>query len=494
MNDIKEEEQRIANITVIAKVEYLPAVIDFVRYISSKLGLGDRDVKRLELVVEEACLNVIEHAFDPDEIGTFDVIILRKPGKIVVAVEDQGLPFDFKKFKTGKESGLGMVLMRAFADEIYFINLGHHGKRVELIKLLPYKDIEAYISEEEKGKVISLPPVPKDIPLNIRLMTQDDSVNMARCIYRSYGYSYGWDFIYYPERVKELLQSGLLTSCVTLNPGEEIVGHFAMMIDHKDSQVGETGMAVVDPRYRGRGLFKQMKEFMVKYAQEKGMYGIYSEAVAVHPYSQKGNISIGAHETGLLLGLVPATMFFKKIQKEHKKKRQSAVLFYLKVKDSPIQDVYPPFHHSSMIRSIYEKNNLKRNIKDASKLIEHTELPQNAQIDVKVHTDLNSAFMRIIQYGKDIEDLARFRLKELCLRRIDCIYLDLPLTHPATQKFCASIEILGFFFGGVIPEMFDGDVLRLQYLNNVDIDLNSIVVVSDFGKELFDYITLVRNE
>lgn len=494
MNDIKKEEQRIASITVIAKIEYLPAVIDFVRYISSKLGLDDKDVKRLELVVEEACLNVIEHAFDSDEVGTFDVIILRKPGKIVVAVEDQGLPFDFKKFKTGKESGLGMVLMRAFADEIHFINLGHRGKRVELIKLLPYKDIETYISEEEKEKAISLPLVPKDILLNIRLMTQDDSVSMSRCIYRSYGYSYGWDFIYYPERVKELLQSGLLTSCVTLNPGEEIVGHFAMMVDHKDSQVGETGMAVVDPRYRGRGLFKQMKEFMVEYAKEKGMYGIYSEAVAVHPYSQKGNISIGAHETGLLLGLVPATMFFKKIQKEHKKKRQSAVLFYLKIKDGPIQDVYPPFHHSSMIRSIYEKNNLKRNIKDTSKLIEHTELPQNAQIDVKVHTDQNSAFMRITQYGKDIEDLARFRLKELCLRRIDCIYLDLPLTHPATQKFCASLEMLGFFFGGVIPEMFNGDVLRLQYLNNVDIDLNSIVVVSDFGKELFDYITLVRSD
>ena len=494
MDRINKEEQRIASTTVIAKVEYLPAVIDFVRYISSKLGLYDKDVKRLELVVEEACLNVIEHAFDPDEVGTFDIIILRKPGMIVVGVEDQGLPFDFKKFKVGKESGLGMILMKAFADEIHFINLGHHGKRVELIKLLPYKDVESYISEEEKGKVISLQPITKDIPLNIRLMTEGDSVNMARCIYRSYGYSYGWDFIYYPERVKELLRSGLLTSCVILNPNEEIVGHFAMMVDHKDSQVGETGMAVVDPRYRGRGLFKQMKGFMVKYAQKKGMYGIYSEAVAVHPYSQKGNISIGAHETGLLLGLVPATMFFKKIQKEHKKKRQSAVLFYLKIKDSLIKDVYPPFHHSSMIRNIYETNNLKRNIKDASKLIEHTKLAPNAQIDVKVNTDQNIAFMQIRRYGNDIEDLARFRLKELCLRRIDCIYLDLPLFHPATQKFCASMEMLGFFFGGVIPEMFEGDVLRLQYLNNLDIDINSVVVVSDFGKELFDYITLVRNE
>lgn len=36
--------------------------------------------------------------------------------------------------------------------------------------------------------------------------------------------------------------------------------------------------------------------------------------------------------------------------------------------------------------------------------------------------------------------------------------------------------------------MFDGDVLRLQYLNNVDIDSKDISIASDFGKELLDYV------
>ena len=69
-----------------------------------------------------------------DEQGAFKVIILRKPGRVAVAVEDQGLPFDFRKFETGKDSGLGVMLMKAFADEIHFINLGRDGKRVELAK------------------------------------------------------------------------------------------------------------------------------------------------------------------------------------------------------------------------------------------------------------------------------------------------------------------------------------------------------------------------
>jgi serine/threonine-protein kinase RsbW len=111
---------------------------------------------------------------------------------------------------------------------------------------------------------------------------------------------------------------------------------------------------------------------------------------------------------------------------------------------------------------------------------------------VNVQTVTSFAFMLIKQYGTDLEELVKFRLHELCLRRIDCIYIDLPLSHPATQKFCAHLEMLGFFFAGVIPEMRDGDVLRLQYLNTMDVDLDNIHIASDFGKELLDYVLKAR--
>jgi anti-sigma regulatory factor (Ser/Thr protein kinase) len=150
MDNISEEQQ-VARITLAAKTELLSAVASFVREISMKLGLAGTDIDRLELMVEEACMNVIEHAFDPGESGFFDVVVLRKPGQVVVAVEDQGLPFDFRKFDADKESGLGVMLMKAFADEIHFLNLGRRGKRVELVKNLPYKDVEAYIYHTLNG-------------------------------------------------------------------------------------------------------------------------------------------------------------------------------------------------------------------------------------------------------------------------------------------------------------------------------------------------------
>lgn len=47
---------------------------------------------------------------------------------------------------------------------------------------------------------------------------------------------------------------------------------------------------------------------------------------------------------------------------------------------------------------------------------------------------------------------------------------------------------LGFFFGCIIPEYGDGDVLRMQYLNNVEISRDDIKTASEFGQDLLDYI------
>ena len=52
-------------------------------------------------------------------------------------------------------------------------------------------------------------------------MRPDEGAALARCFYRVYGYSYG-EFLYYPEKVRELLESGLQTSLAAVTPAGEI--------------------------------------------------------------------------------------------------------------------------------------------------------------------------------------------------------------------------------------------------------------------------------
>ena len=80
------------------------------------------------------------------------------------------------------------------------------------------------------------------------------------------------------------------------------------------------------------------------------------------------------------------------------------------------------------------------------------------------------------------------RLRELCLQRVDWICLDLPLSHPGAAQYCAALEALGFFFAGVIPDLADDDILSLQYLNEIEADVASAQIASEFGKELFAYV------
>jgi hypothetical protein len=365
------------------------------------------------------------------------------------------------------------------------VNLGRRGNRVELLKYLPLTDVRDHLPEEEHHRTVEATAAHEDVPLEIRMMHPEESFELSRCVYRSYGYSYDWDYIYYPDRIRELQEQGLMISCVAVTPEGEFVGHLAITVERPGSPVGEAGQAVVDPRFRGHHLFPKMKTFMAQWADEAGMYGLYSEATAVHPYSQRGNLHLGARETGFLLGYIPASVSYKQIGDERADRRGSVALFYMRVRDEPEREIYPPMPYLEQVRRVVEHNGLRRVI---------GEVPdpalQPSRMSVEVRQDHNLAFLRVEEPGTDLEELARSHLRDLSLHRVDCVYVDLPLSHPATQRSAARLNNLGVFFGGIIPEAHPGggDVLRLQYLNNVEIEAGDVSTASDFGEELLDLI------
>jgi serine/threonine-protein kinase RsbW len=268
----------------------------------------------------------------------------------------------------------------------------------------------------------------------------------------------------------------------------QFVGHLALRIEDPHSSVGEAGQAVVDPRFRGHRLFERMKTFLAERAKEWGMYGLYSEATAVHPYSQEGNLYLGAKETGYLLGYIPSSVSYKEIGEERERQRGSIALFYMRVNPEPERKIYPPLTYQETVQRIIERNGLRRIIQNTSE----PEMPTSSRVSVNVRQDHNLAFLKVEEPGADLEVLLRSRLRELCLHRVDCIYVDLPLSRPATAQVGAGLSDLGFFLGGIIPEAHGGaaggDVLRLQYLNNVEIKPDEVQTASGFGRELLEKV------
>ena len=249
--------------------------------------------------------------------------------------------------------------------------------------------------------------------------------------------------------------------------------------------LGEAGQAVVHPRFRGHHLFPRMKTFMAQKSGDAGMYGLFSEATAVHPYSQRGNLELGAKETGFLLGYIPSSVSYAEIDEDRAGRRGSVALFYLRTNEEPARTIYPPAPYRQAVERVVGHNGLRRAVGDGTGPV-----PASSRMAVDVRRDHNLAFLSVEEPGEDLGEIVGLRLRELCLHRIDAIYADLPLSHPATARTADGLAALGFFFGGIVPEAHaaGGDVLRLQYLNEVEIERSDVSTASNFGRGLLDLV------
>lgn len=480
---MESNEKILARLHLIAREDYIPAALLLVRSVVEKEGFTDKQLLHIEMITEEACLNVIQHAFEPGEEGRFDLILIRQPGCIVIAIEDQGLPFDHTELEKA-QGGLGMRLMRGLADEVKFYSMGKRGKRVELIKNLPREDPASLMTDTDRDQINNKEQLSAE-PVGFRMMSPADATGLTRCVYRTYGYSYGSDYIYNPAEVRELLASGIIESFLAVTEADDVVGHLALMYHKPGAMVGESGQAVVDNRFRGRKLFEQLKVQLIDYAKKKGLYGIYSEATTAHPYSQKGNITLGAVETGFMLAYAPESLAIKTIESSSKELRMAGLFYYLNINDSPERTIYLPENHKEILSIIIGKIGLNRKTGSPA-----------AQFDAQTHTVVHSkirpewghALMFVSEYGSDFERIMKTMLREIKNQKIASIYTDLSLGNPLTPLAYSILETIGFSFSCFIPEYEDGDVIRLQYLNNCTVDPEKISVAAEFGKELLAYI------
>ena len=167
-------------------------------------------------------------------------------------------------------------------------------------------------------------------------------------------------------------------------------------------------------------------------------------------------------------------------------------MFYLRTNKEPHRDIYLPKRHQKILEKIIETNDLDRNICDIPDLPERSDI---SKIDIGVHSGFGIARFKIIEPGKDFKAVIKFRLQEISREKISCFLLDMNLSDPFTAESCKELEELGFYFSCIIPEMTEqGDIIRFQYLNNIDVDPSVIKTASDFGKELLDYTLKEREQ
>jgi len=321
--------------------------------------------------------------------------------------------------------------------------------------------------------------------VTFRFLGPDEGTVLTGAIEAAYGQTYDVRWVYDPDEVSARIGAGTYVACVAETPAGELLCHIGMTLAAAGDAVAHSGQAVTLPAARGQHLFTRTKRHLMDWARERGLAGMYSEATAAHPYSQKANLELGAHETGFLLGWIPATV--SNDAAGGRRGRQSAALFYTKLNDGHERRVYAPERHRAIVAQTIALCELRGTLADPPP---GCGLPERTELHVEVDESHNLALLTVKTPGADLEQVVAAERHHLFHRRcLDAVYVDLPLENPATALVADRLERLGVSYAGVFPNSrTDGDVLRMQSLHRVRVKADDVAVASDHGRELLAYV------
>lgn len=123
--------------------ENLQKIGSIIEQAAKDAGLSDSAVYQVELAVDEACTNIIEHAYGGEGNGDIEVSYLIQEDGLKVVLRDRGRPFDPSKVPTPnlkrpieelEPRGVGLYMMRKMMDEVYFEFSPEEGNTLVMVK------------------------------------------------------------------------------------------------------------------------------------------------------------------------------------------------------------------------------------------------------------------------------------------------------------------------------------------------------------------------
>lgn len=488
-----------SQISIPVLLSYIKPVGAYVTELTRHMGFNETEMNHINLALEETLVNVIKFGYEGSSSESFDLVFECYDSKLVIQIHEKGIPFNperLPQYQPGRPdladsgAGLGLHLIRSLMDEVTFIRKGRQGQEIRLVKNLGDKRIDRIIPQLGAGE-------PDDEPITrtadfqphdyeIRPMLPEESVEVSKCAYKCYGYTYD-DYVYYPERLAAMNEEGSLYSVVAVSDEGGIMGHAGLKQPYPHAPIAESGVAFVYPEYRRLGLFKEFNASFIDHARKIGLSGLFGRAVTSHIASQRMAVGHGYKDCGLFLGGGPGDLEFKKISGKTTQ-RESFLLSFLRLKDEAPKDIFVPERYQPIVRDIFASLGVP--VRVAHGRAGLTREPDGmSHMEAAVNSVMNIAQMIVYLPGDGTLQELRFKHKEFCLKRIDVIHLVLDLENPNTEMLIQESNSLGYFFAGVLPYGIAGrHALMLQYLNNVMIDFDRIRLFSKEAAMLMECI------
>lgn len=138
-------KNRTGELRVKSKTENLSEIRDFVSSNARAAGILEATVENIILAVDEACTNIIKHAYKLSPEGEIIIKINYDDEKFTVTIIDYGKSFEpervplpdlQKYYREHRVGGLGMYLMKSLMDDVHYKSVPGKYNQVVLTKKL----------------------------------------------------------------------------------------------------------------------------------------------------------------------------------------------------------------------------------------------------------------------------------------------------------------------------------------------------------------------
>lgn len=445
--------------------DMIPAVLGAVKSYAGKYFDDNKTIERIGLATEEAINNVLLFSAT-SRLENIRITAVGEDGEFTVSIYDQGLPGDYESVLKGEER-LGLAIMHSAVDVAEVENLGISGRCQRLVKY--YSKIVDLPKKEDENL-----PVIENAKLSVRTPKKDEMLEICRAFYAEYGLSYINDIIYYPERFFAAVAKDQIHSTVAVDENGGIAGHHAAWAWKDIPGVWESGMAVVNKRYRNAGAFHMMMQRSYNYVRDEAKGKIFlGSCVTTHPYSQKIRLKYGSYPNGFLFNAAPPDAFQSTFRGEND---CSSEAFACTVFDKTPKTVYIPEELYEPAKMIYDGLELERTfVSDSSEPAKET---THSTRYFNGRTRCGS--VNIFEYGKDWQKSLSNDIYELKCQEVEMIHINLAIEDPAFPAVYEYAKKEGFFFTAVFPCTDCGDMIKMQKMLLRTVDYDGLVTVEPY--------------
>jgi len=136
-------KNKAGELRVKSKTENLSEIRDFVSTNALAAGMPAATIDNMILAVDEACTNIIKHAYRLSPQGEIIIKIDYDEEKFTITIIDYGKSFEpervprpdlQKYYREHKVGGLGMYLMKSLMDDVEYISIPGEYNQVLLSK------------------------------------------------------------------------------------------------------------------------------------------------------------------------------------------------------------------------------------------------------------------------------------------------------------------------------------------------------------------------